>query len=707
MDECPNSFEQLRSVRVGVRPELEVSRHVFAGEAAYVIGDPTSFQSHRLSREDYQVFSAITSRQTLETTFNGLVASRILTAEQEEAFYRFIVSLTQLGLLNLPLSQGNRIYARYEERLKGKRKSKLMSLLFMQVPLFDPDMLLRRTVGVVGLLFSRLAVALWGLGLLASLIVVLSRWDEFTVPVESLLSTESVPILWALLVGLKLVHEFGHAYACKHFGGVVPEMGAYFILFTPCAYVDASASWGFTSRWHRIFVALAGMYFESIAAMCALLVWVVTPPGRVHDAAQYAVVLSTVVTVAFNSNPLMRYDGYYILSDLVGVPNLRSEADRSLRRALKRALFGIRSDSRAHSIYRQLGLVIFGLLGAAYKVTVVIGMCIVIAFKLPMIGVGMAILYGVQSVWRGGLSLVNYLRFSVELDQNRTRACCVSAVAVMISMAVVTAAPIPGGIHSIGIVAPMSELTIRADSPGFVVETLVKNGEFVENGTGICILENLDIDSNTQRLGWQARSLDIAWKRDFFDGTRSGTAAKAQLENLKVKLHAAQDERSALRIRADCRGVVTEVYADRPGEFVRKGEPIVTIQSGRWTIRTLLTAEQVAHARLQRDSEVSFRFTGSPSKTHRGNVLKVSPHGTKEVEKLALTERGGGQIHIDPYTKEAQAPLFEVTIGIADPSRHDVTTGSTAQIYLAREPVTLLGYLCRRSLQLLHDLSTI
>ena len=153
----------------------------------------------------------------------------------------------------------------------------------------------------------------------------------------------NVPILWTLLVGLKTFHELGHAYACKRFGGTVPEMGAMIMMGTPCAYVDASSSWSFPKRWHRMIVALAGMYFESMLAMVALVVWLCTDTGQLHSAAQYAIVLSTVVTIGFNANPLMRYDGYFILCDLLNFPNLHRDAKASSSSFIKWILYGIES----------------------------------------------------------------------------------------------------------------------------------------------------------------------------------------------------------------------------------------------------------------------------------------------------------------------------------------------------------------------------
>ena len=140
----------------------------------------------------------------------------------------------------------------------------------------------------------------------------------------------NLPILWLALVGLKALHEFGHAYACRRFGGAVPEMGVVFIVLTPCAYVDASSSWKFDRR-SRVAVAMAGMYVEILIAGIFALVWAGTQPGLLHDVALNVVILASVSTVFLNINPLMKFDGYYIFSDLMSVFNLQERAYKTLK----------------------------------------------------------------------------------------------------------------------------------------------------------------------------------------------------------------------------------------------------------------------------------------------------------------------------------------------------------------------------------------
>ncbi len=701
-----NLAAQLADVRVGVRPELEVSRHVFGGEPAYVVLDPVSFQSHRFSEHDYQVFVAIHDRQKLGSLFAELVAREVVDGDQEEEFYGFILSLTQRGLLNLPLSDGGRLFKRFEEKRQAKRKNRLMSSLFLRVPLVKPDRFLNRTVHLVRPLFTRTAFAVWCLALLASLAVVFSRWDEVTSPLASILAVGNIPVLWTLLVVLKVIHELGHAYACKRFGGKVPEMGAFFILLTPCAYVDASASWGFPSRWHRVIVALAGMYFESIAAMFALALWVATPPGTLHDAAHYAVVLSTIVTIAFNANPLMRYDGYYVLSDALGIPNLRAEADRCLRSWASRLLYGVKRRGTGRGKLHGAGLAAFGVAGSLYKIVLLLGISLVIAQKLPLVGFGVAGLYVLQTVKQSGLSLTNYLRFSEELADRRRRAVGVTALCAAASLMAVCLLPMPAGVEAVGVVTRQEELTVRAGAPGFVREVLVESGDAVSADDVLCRLENIDIEAEAQRLAAQSAALGVEWKRAVFEDRTAAAQTEAQRAEVLEDQKVVEEQLRRLSVRSPRRGEVTGIDETRVGMFLGKGDPIAVVGAGPWTVRTLLTSEEMVDARLAVDSEVRLRLIGVPGEVIEGRVLKVAAQGRKKVDQEELTHLAGGEIAVDPSSGEASNSLFEVTIGIEQADHAWLRTGSTAQVAFDGERTTLLRYLCRRGLQLLQDLQT-
>ncbi len=268
----PSLSERLKGVVVSMRGELDISRHVFRSGPAYVVRDPVTFATHRFDPEDYRILNAIDRERTLGETFDVLIAQGVLATADEDEFYAFILELHQRNLLSLPVSDGDTLFKRFERRQRAEQLSKLMGVFFLRVPLINPDRLLTRTISLFGWLFTLPALLLWFVLAGVSLFIAFARWDDLAAPVLTVFDGGNIYMLWGTLIGLKVVHEFGHAYACKAFGGHVPEMGAFFILFTPLAYMDATDSWTFTKTRHRAVVTLGGMYFESIVGGIALIV---------------------------------------------------------------------------------------------------------------------------------------------------------------------------------------------------------------------------------------------------------------------------------------------------------------------------------------------------------------------------------------------------------------------------------------------------
>jgi putative peptide zinc metalloprotease protein len=303
-----DSSEALRQgigqAQIGLRRDLEVIRQVMHGRPNYVLYDPVSFRSHMFTLDEYEVLTRIVASRTLAANFDALVADGVLKHNDQESFFSFVLELHAKGLMQLPISDADRLYERHVRNKEASRIRPLAALMYFKLPLFDPDRFLTRTVGWVRPLFHLPGLLLWLALTGIALWKCWGRFGEMAAEASQLLTMSNVPLLYVALVGLKFLHEFGHAYACKSYGGAVPEMGAVFILTAPCAYVDASASWRFDRTWQRVAVGLAGMYVESFIGASCLLLWAATPPGLVHALALNVVLLSHRDDVVLQPQPV-------------------------------------------------------------------------------------------------------------------------------------------------------------------------------------------------------------------------------------------------------------------------------------------------------------------------------------------------------------------------------------------------------------------
>jgi putative peptide zinc metalloprotease protein len=702
---------RLRNVQVALRDDLETTRHLFRGEPAYVIRDPLTFQSHRLDPRDYEVLVRISPSRTLGANFDELVATSRLKQGDEEAFYRFVLSLHRLGFLNLPVSDEKLLYRRAQMRQSARVRQRWLGWLFLRIPVWNPDAFLGRTLHLARPIFSRWFLLVWLTLLTVAGYVAVQRWQDLREPLNGLLAARNLPLIWLTLIVLKVLHEFGHAYACRLLGGHVPEMGVYLILGTPCAYVDASASWGFPRRIHRVIVCLAGMYVELAIAALAVIVWAATSPSLLNAVAYNVIFLAGSVTVLFNINPLMRYDGYYILSDLLEIPNLRQRSTQCLIAALKRIALGLRVAEPPADPRLRATLLAFGALSLLYRALVLIGIVVVIALKLPIVGWTIGCLYAGGMALRSGRRLTRYLWCGPETAPVRSRAIAVSVLLLLGAPLAVFAIPLRTNVYAAAVLTPGVETVVRASVPGILRGIDVLPGDRVTAGQALAELENDvllgEVDESRSRV-------DAARIRR--DAYLAASPSRASQEAQRLSAHECdlrQRSREAeqLRVRAPRDGVLVEMIRETDlGRFLDAGALLATIGGDGWTARAILTEDELVAALPRVGDAAEFRSAALGTRSLRGRIEAIRPLGSRQVEWTALTLRGGGSIATETGNDAAAQPFFEITVSIpAEATAGDAASGddlSTAlraglagQVRLAAARESLARHVFRRMLR--------
>ncbi len=677
-EQAPNLAERLKTVRVGVRHDLEVSRHVFRGEPTYIIRDPMTFQSHRLDPQDYVVFVSIDPGRTLGETFERLVEREVFAEEDSEQFYAFVFTLHKLGFLSLPISNHQLLFQRFMARKKAQRKQKITGFLFLQVPLVNPDAFLTRTLPFVRWAYSRTFFLVWTALLCAAGYVGAMNWSALIEPANGLLATNNLPVMWITLVGLKILHEFGHAYACKHFGGHVPEMGAYLIAGTPCAYVDATAAWGFPSKLHRLAVSLAGVYIEVLIAAIAVLIWAALEPGLLRSALYNVIFLASAVTLLFNINPLMRYDGYYVASDTLEIPNLRARSMQYVQHVLKRVFLGINDGSAPEGAKLKAILFSFGVFASLYRVTVLVAIAALVATKLLYLGLALAAYFILGTLYGVGHKLANYLWVAEETARVRPRAIAVGVAAFALLPLGVVLIPLPARVIAAGNVVAENETVVRAGAPGFTSQIHVQRGAHVQAGQTLVCLD--DIAADEQLLAAQAE-LDAAQLRLAAYESSDPAAAQQELARVafaKSELAHAAELKQRLLVRAPEPGRVVSVLKPTDlGRHLALGDPIATVTSGDWLARIILSEHEFAAATPHVGDRVRFRVSAHADEALDGVIQSIKPVGTRHVDLEALTHAAGGNVVVDPMTGETTQPYFEIVLRLdadaADAVRHGMT----------------------------------
>ncbi len=490
------SWYRVANLRLGLRPHVQVHRQFFRGRRWYVVQDPFNNQFFRLQPAAYEFVARLRPHKTVEQVWAECLERDPENAPGQEDIIRLLSQLYFANLLQYDLPGDSRkLFERYKQRRQREVQSWFLNIMFARFPLLDPDEFLNRWNPFVGKLISKTGALVWLFVVGWALKLVVDHFPALREQSQGILAPGNLFLLYLGLILTKAVHEFGHAFFCKRFGGEVHVMGIMLLIFTPIPYMDATSAWAFRNRWHRILVGAAGMIVEIFLAALATFVWARTGPGAMHSLAYNMMFIASVSTVLFNANPLLRFDGYYILSDLLDIPNLHARASGHLRHLAERYLFGWRkSESPAETRREATWLTIFGVLSGLYRVVVFTGILLFVADRFLLAGIIMAILCTISWVLVPILRFVRYLATSPRLARTRPRAVAVTLGLVGSVVLLLSIIPFPHRFRAPGILRAQQFAYVVNTASGIIEEVFTLSGERVSVGDPLLRLRNPELD---------------------------------------------------------------------------------------------------------------------------------------------------------------------------------------------------------------------
>jgi putative peptide zinc metalloprotease protein len=336
-----------RPIPLRKRADLKVALIEYLGVGYEVIKDPVGLKYHRLQVEQFKILELLDGERSLEQIRDELKIIYPTLQVTLSDIQQLITDLHKKGLVvSDRAGQGAGIIRERTKQRNDKIKQTLMSLLYMRLPGWDPERTLRWLYPWMQWMFHRWIVTVCMLFVTSAWLLLGANLDEFQGRLpefQSFFGWPNLMYMWVTLGAAKIVHEFGHGLSCHHYGGECHEMGIMLLVFSPCLYCDVTDSWMLRSKWQRIIIGAAGMYIEVIISAFAIYIWWFSKPGLVHHLALNMFFVTTITTVIFNANPLMRFDGYYMMSDFLEIPNLRQKSDKMLREAFSWYCLGIES----------------------------------------------------------------------------------------------------------------------------------------------------------------------------------------------------------------------------------------------------------------------------------------------------------------------------------------------------------------------------
>lgn len=648
--------------RPRLRDHAQIVRQHLRGELWYVLDDRASGRQHRLNPVTYQIVALMDGQRTLQELF-GLARERFGDdAPNQDDLLRLLAQLHAADVIagDVPPDLGE--LAHRSGLIASRRRiQRWRNPLALRFPLFDPERMLHYLAPLVRLIFSRAGLLLWVLVVGFGALEASRHWPELTADfTDRVLAAQNLLLLWLTFPLIKAVHEFAHAAACSRFGGEVHEMGLMLLVFTPIPYVDASASGAFPSRWQRALVGAAGMLAELFVAAIALFVWLGIESGPLRGVLYNVMLIASITTVLFNANPLLRFDGYYILSDLVEIPNLAARGTRHWMHLIQRHILGLPMPAPTASAGERAWFRIFTPLSTVYRVVVVVGIALFIAQRFFFLGVMLA-LFALASIlvwplWRG----VRFLLTSDALRLRRRRALGGAGVAAAGVALLLGVLPVPLATLSEGVVWYPEESQVNAGVAGEALEVLVKSGTQVAVGTPLLRLENPAVMKRAAALA--ARATEIERRRQVMR-TRDLVQAQIAMEEYQqvaAELAAARKDVAALTVRSPAEGVYLLPGAtDVPGRFVQRGEVLGFVLADAGVRVRAVIAQQDAALVRSRLRGVGVRLAARPDAAHVAELLREVPAASRNLPSIALTTEGGGGIAVDPRAKETPQALLK------------------------------------------------
>lgn len=674
-----------RPLGLRARPDLIAHRQPGIDGQWYVVKDPLALRYYRFQEEEYAILELLDGRRSLEDVQDQFESRFRPQRVQLESLEQLIASLHGSGLLisDAP-RQTERLLERRRHKARAALKQRAMSLLAIRLPGIDPERLLVRLYPATRWLFTRGALLACLLLGAAALLLIAAQLDTFLARLPAFHQFFSVQNLGWMMLALavsKVLHEFGHALCCKHFGGECHEMGAMLLLFTPCLYVDVSDSWMLASRWKRAAIGAAGMYVELWLASLATFVWWFTWPGVLNNLALSIMFVCSVTTLLFNGNPLMRYDGYYILSDLLDVPNLRQKAAQVTRQTLSRWCLGLRAadDTLLPRRSRLPLLAAYSVAAAVYRWVVVLSILLFLQrifapYRLELIGH----LLGLSAI--GGLvlaplhALARFFYVPGRFDQVSKPRLLITLALVGVVLAAVVWLPLPQRVYCPLQLMPRDAKSVYVQVPGQLTEVLVRPGQQVEAGQVLARLTNVDVQMQIVELASQRdvllQRLDSLRQQRFSNADAALDVGSVQeaLAAVERQLLEEQADLERLQLVAPCAGVVLPPpeqpqREQRDNLPERSGTPLdaenlnCTLQTSELfcqigdprRLEAILVVDQGQIDLLREGQDVEIQLDQLPGRTLQGRVREIA-RDRLDYTPVQLSKKAGGQL--DTQTDE-------------------------------------------------------
>lgn len=718
----PEWLMMAESVPAPLRVDLVIRRQLFKFEDYYVVKDPLSLTYFRLQPEEAYIVGLMDGRRKMREIYAAYLEHYPNSDRSLEDIATFVNQLGTGGLLSI----NARSFIDTARKAKLRPNHWLMvwgkvvsGVLFFKVPLLDPSPWLGKVVHAVRFFWSRWFVALSLLFIAGTLVRLAINRDELANPGINFFSASNLALVWVTVIFIKSMHEFGHATTCRRFGGEVHEMGFCLMCFTPCGYVDASDAWMMRHKRHKLYTTIAGVFVELNLASIAAHLWLLFPDGVARNLAFNAMLIASVNTLLFNANPLMRFDGYYVVCDLLEIPNLRAKAIAYCSYHLQRFLLGYRNGQQAAlmtSDTRGSVFLIYAIFAYLYMIFIIYGLTQIFARVLAPYGLhDIGLLLGIFV--EGSFVALPFIKVFMDafspgahiVKSGPTRWYVLRSLGILaVIVLLLFTVPTRFYVSEQAVVSAAGAEDISPQVTGMVTEVLVSTGQSVKAGDVLVRLENTSLvadllqkqnDLDRARLRFATLQSTPNWK-----SSEALPEAAKSMDIAASEVARAQSDVDHLVIRAGRDGVV---WSRRMDELVgRYADPTSILMRivDPTKLRLLVPLSEAEAEVVDVGNEVTGRWRADGSRFETTISSVPRQPATVHEYTAGMLSVFGGPVPLSGGARPGQMPDYPIYLAEAQlGARPDQFTieGMRAQVTIAGRETTYASRIGRWLMRLL------
>ena len=666
------SWYRLAESKITLRASVRVHRQVYRGVLWYVLYEPFTNQYYRLPQGAYEFISKLSSRKTVGEVWNDLLNSGMENVPSQGEVIEMLSQLYQSNMLLYEgVDDGMMLFDRNKKNVQKKVKATLLNIFFLKVPVFDPEFLLRRLKWLINILLSVPFALVWLAAIVLAVKYGIENFDTLKDQTHGFLSPSNIGWVYVCTVAVKLLHEFGHSAVVKKYGGEVHTVGIMFMLLAPLPYMDASASWSFRKKWHRVFVGAGGMLFEFFIAAVALILWANLGGGTLKALAYNVFIICSVSTVLFNINPLMRFDGYYILTDVLDMPNLQQRSVSHLKYLLERYVFRkYDAENVAESWNERFVYTFYGIASAIYRFFLFAGLVIAISEHYLILSFIMGTLLCLTMLVIPFGKFLKYIFAGPALAQVRGRAVFTTLFVLASLVGVLFYLPVPDTFTAPGVIeATRYENGIVGES-GMVTDVKHISNDYLHVGDTLMVLKNPELDYKIEEKQGEISEANQMYYRALEHAPENMLPIKIRLNVLNQGLNDLLERQKRLTLVAGMDGVLSagdiENYV---GKYIKKGDSIgLLLDTNSFDFVAVVSQEDVSRLFSGVTHKTSIRLNGDAFTELSTDSIQVIPTAQDKLPSNALGWHGGGDIETktNGYSEQTAEPVYLVRTKLLD-----------------------------------------